>query len=452
MAKENLSAAKEGKNDEFYTDLKDIQSELSHYSDKFKGKVVFCNCDDPFESNFVKYFLMNFNRLGLKELIATGYKTSPYGGQEIGVMNTPYTLRVKDTSKYLIGTQKDLDVAGAKYFLETEGNKIMTPLIGNNALDENGNQIKISVKVECLDDDGNTILTKAGKSKMKTVEQDLYYEAGDFRSDMSLALLNEADIVVTNPPFSLFREYVALLMKTNKKFLIIGNQNAITYKEIFPLIKNNEMWLGYGFSGNVGFFKSPYEDKASSSQHQKGKIRVSGVMWFTNIDHDKRHQMMPLDLGYTYYGHEDMYPKYDNYKGINVDKSNQIPCDYEDVIGVPITWLDKYCPEQFEIVGLAPERETVDVLRIKKYVNSIQHNDPNAKLVKEGKKGVTETGNKVNDGPAILHDTKPSKYPYYTSETVPNKFIEVLYARILIKFTDDYINAHPEQFGNGGVK
>ena len=157
MAKENLSAAKKGKNDEFYTDLKDIQSELSHYSDKFKGKVVFCNCDDPFESNFVKYFLMNFNRLGLKELIATGYKTSPYGGQEIGVMNTPYTLRVKDTSKYLIGTQKDLDVAGAKYFLETEGNKIMTPLIGNNALDENGNQIKVSVKVECLDDDGNTI-------------------------------------------------------------------------------------------------------------------------------------------------------------------------------------------------------------------------------------------------------------------------------------------------------
>ena len=127
MAKENLSAAKKGKNDEFYTDLKDIQSELSHYSDKFKGKVVFCNCDDPFESNFVKYFLMNFNRLGLKELIATGYKTSPYGGKEIGVMNTSCTLRVKDTSKYLIGTQKDLDVAGAKYFLETEGNKIMTP-------------------------------------------------------------------------------------------------------------------------------------------------------------------------------------------------------------------------------------------------------------------------------------------------------------------------------------
>ena len=140
MAKKNanLHNAKKAKNDEFYTQLTDIEKEMKHYKDFFKGKVVLCNCDDPFESNFVKYFLMNFNRLGLKELIATGYKTSPYGGQEIGVANTPYTLRVKDTSKYLIGTQKDLDVAGAKYFLETEGNKIMTPLIGNNALDENG--------------------------------------------------------------------------------------------------------------------------------------------------------------------------------------------------------------------------------------------------------------------------------------------------------------------------
>ena len=273
---------------------------------------------------------------------------------------------------------------------------------------------------------------------MKTVEKDLYYEAGDFRSDMSLALLNEADIVVTNPPFSLFRGYIALLMKTNKKFLIIGNQNAITYKEIFPLIKNNEMWLGYGFSGNVGFFKSPYEDKASSSQHQKGKIRVSGVMWFTNLDHAKRHQMMPLDLGYTYYGHESMYPKYDNYDGINVDKSNQIPCDYTGVMGVPITWLDKYCPEQFEIVELGNSRD--NFTPNKDYINPKKH-------LKDG----SETnGGAINCVLAIEQDAEPVNTVYYTSDN--SKYLVPPYARILVKFKQDYINAHLEQFANGDAE
>ena len=203
MAKENLSSAKEAKKDEFYTDLKDIQSELIHYSDKFKDKVVLCNCDDPFESNFVKYFLMNFNRLGLKKLIATGYKTSPFGGEEIGIVNTPYVLTVTDTSKYLVGTQKDLDIAGAKYFLETEGNRVMTPLIGNFALDEEGNMIQISVREEIVDEDRNVLLDKKGRAKTKFNKKDLYYEAGDFRSDMSISLLKEAQIVVTNPPLSI---------------------------------------------------------------------------------------------------------------------------------------------------------------------------------------------------------------------------------------------------------
>ena len=202
MAQSNLSAAKEAKNDEFYTQLSDIQAEMSNYPDECKGKVVLCNCDDPFESNFVKYFLMNFNRLGLKELIATGYKTSFIGGSEIGTANTPYALRVSSTTKYLVGTQKDLDIRGAKFFLETEGNRIMTPLIGNTALDEEGKQIKVPVKVPVIDEDGNPVLDKKGKVKTKTVQQDLYYEAGDFRSDMSLALLDEANVVVTNPPFS----------------------------------------------------------------------------------------------------------------------------------------------------------------------------------------------------------------------------------------------------------
>ena len=362
MANFSLTNAKEVKNDEFYTQLSDIQAEISHYTDKFKDKIVFCNCDDPFESNFVKYFLMNFNRLGLKELIATGYKTSFIGGTEIGEENTPYVLRVKKTDNYLIGTQKDLDIRGAKYFLETEEENIMTPLIGNTALDENGEQIQISVKIKITDEDGNIVLDKKGKPKTKTVKQDLYYEAGDFRSDMSLALLKEADIVVTNPPFSLFREYIATLIKYKKKFLVIGNLNAITYKEIFPLLKNNTIWFGSTcFNGGATHFIGPeslYDpDKMSNPKNayiKDGKLywRVNGVRWFTNLDHAKRHQMLPLDLGFVYKGHEEMYPKYDDYDAINVNKASQIPCDYEGIMGVPISFMDKYCPEQFEIIWL----------------------------------------------------------------------------------------------------
>lgn len=187
------------------------------------------------------------------------------------------------------------------------------------------------------------------------------------------------------------------------------------------------MWLGNGFSGNVGFFKSQYEDTAKSTNHKEGMIRVSGVMWFTNLDIRKRHEEMILVKRYN----TEKYPKYDNYNAINVDKTVDIPCDYSGVMGVPITFMDKYNPEQFEIIGLAPERlsENEASLQIKRYKNAIQHN----------KDGTTCSGNKVNDGPTILHDTVPKKYPYYTSETVPNKYLEVLYARILIK------NKHPEE-------
>jgi len=205
MAKKSLSSAKSNRKDEFYTQLNDIQSELRNYTDKFKGKVVLCNCDDPFESNFAKYFLMNFNRLELKELIATGYKTSPFGGLEFGTINSPYVLKVKSTKKHLVGTQKDLDIPGCKYFLETESANIMSPLIGNYALDEEGNKIQITEKEILIDEE-------TGKKKTQKVTQDLYYEAGDFRSDISLKLLEESDIVVTNPPFSLFREFVATII------------------------------------------------------------------------------------------------------------------------------------------------------------------------------------------------------------------------------------------------
>lgn len=362
----NLHKAKESKADEFYTQLSDIQTEMNNYLDKFRDKTVLCNCDDPFESNFVKYFLMNFNRLGIKELIATGYKTSPVGGSEIGTANTPYVLRVSDTSKYLVGTQKDLDIRGARYFLETEGNQIMTPLIGNTALDEEGNQIKETVKVPVLDGNGNPVILKSGKPKMKSEEKDLYYEAGDFRSDMSLALLKESDIVVTNPPFSLFREFVALLMKYKKQFLIIGNQNAITYKEIFPLIRNNELWLGGGFTSGNAYFKIPetYSTDYAEGVYDKstGLVKFRNCCWFTNIDLEKRHKILPLDLGYVYEGHEDMYPKYDNYDAININKIAEIPSDYTGVMGVPITFLDRYCPEQFEIVAFRKGEDGNDLV------------------------------------------------------------------------------------------
>lgn len=348
MNNSNLAAAKAAKNDEFYTELPEIQAELKHYKDKFAGKTVFCNCDDPFESNFVKYFLMNFNGLGLKELIATGYKTSPVQGTEPGEKGKPYAIRVTETKPYLRGTQTDLDITGAKQFLEKEQVRIMIPIEGNWAKDESGNILQIAAKEEYVDE-------KTGKMKTRTVKQDLYYEAGDFRSDMSIELLQQADIVVTNPPFSLFREYVAQLMQYRKKFLIIGNMNAITYKEIFPLLKQNLVWLGPSISSGDRPFHVPddYPLKAAGcgiDEHGRKYIRVKGVRWFTNIDHAKRHQMVPLDLDFTYAGHEENYPMYDNYDAINVDKVSQIPCDYMGVMGVPITFLDKYCPEQFEII------------------------------------------------------------------------------------------------------
>ena len=351
MANANLSAAKAAKNDEFYTQLSEIRDELNNYTDKFQGKVVFCNCDDPAESNFVRYFLMNFNRLGLKELIATGYQTSPVRGKRVKLWSEPYAIRVTETKAYLVGTQTDLDTNGADYFLEAERDRISYPLYGNYAVDENGERVQIDVKEEYVDE-------KTGKTKKRTVKHDLYYEAGDFRSDMCIELLQQADIVVTNPPFSLFREYVAQLMTYEKQFLIIGNMNAITYKEIFPLLKENRMWVGcQPFTGSRWYMPSSQDDSSVLATYKYAK-KENGMwyvpqktVWFTNLDHWKRHQMLPLDLGFTYVGHEDMYPLYDNYDAINVDKVSEIPCDFMGVMGVPITFLEKYCPEQFEILN-----------------------------------------------------------------------------------------------------
>ena len=288
----NLHKAKKGKNDEFYTQLSDIERELKHYKHHFKDKVVYCNCDDPRVSNFFHYFSYNFDKLGLKKLITTCYKSQSWD------------LFSDNSSERAI-------------YLEYNG-------------DKNGNKVPDpeEIGIHYLEGDG------------------------DFRSRESIELLKQADIVVTNPPFSLFREYVAQLIEYDKKFLIVGHQNAISYRDIFKLIQDDKIWLGYGFNGGAAhFINTNYEDYATAGDHQEGMIRVSGVHWFTNLDISKRHD--DLILYKTYLGNESEYPHYDNYNAINVDKTKDIPLDYKGVMGVPITFLDKYNPEQFEIITMS---------------------------------------------------------------------------------------------------
>ena len=319
-----LSNANTVKKDEFYTQLTDIEKELRHYRKHFKDKIVLCNCDDPFESNFFKYFVLNFNRLGLKKLIATCYETSPIANKQLSLLDVGCSEASKGRPYKAVVTK-------------------VYDTTGDGGID--------MFDVEEL--------FKRRENELTELKGD-----GDFRSEECLELLKEADIVVTNPPFSLFREYVAVLVEYDKEFLIIGNQNAITYKEIFPLLKENKIWLGNGFPGNVGFFESPYEDIATSSQKKEGMIRVSGVMWFTNLDIKKRHEDLILIKKYN----AEEYPKYDNYDAIEVSKVKDIPYDYEGIMGVPITFMDKYSPDQFEVYG-ATESEG------KGFSNGLWHED-----------------------------------------------------------------------------
>lgn len=291
MAKNNnLHAAKKAANDEFYTRIEDIENELRHYKDHFKNKIIFCNCDDPEESNFWKYFELNFEFLELKKLISTHYNAT----------EPSYKLE-------LIG---DIDGDGKV----TKGDIIKTPLKQN----------------------------------------------GDFRSPECVEILKEADIVVTNPPFSLFREYIAQLVEYNKKFIILGNPNAITYKEIFPLIKDNKLWVGYKSMGTDMLFKVPddYAKELIKTKKEGSGYKIvdeqilgrASAIWFTNLSHKKRTEDLLLFRTYN----TKNYPKYDNYNAINVDKVKDIPMDYYGVMGVPITFLDSYNPEQFEIIDINP--------------------------------------------------------------------------------------------------
>ena len=312
----NLNSAAKAKKDEFYTRIEDIENECQHYKNFFRNKIIFCNCDDPFESNFFAYFAMNFNAFGLKKLIASSYVGSPIIQTEFNFDDSPNKIENFDAKKDAIKVEltefKDWngdgreDLYDVQYFLKNRPGAIQ---------------------------------------KLQGT--------GDFRSPESVEMLMQADIVVTNPPFSLFREYVKQLIDFDKKFLIIGNVNAITYKEIFPLIKENKIWLGYGFNAGNAYFSLPegnYKNFADGVYNSETKlVKFRNVHWYTNLDIKKRHE--DILLWRSYADEPELYPKYDNYDAIEVSKTADIPKDYFGVMGVPITFLDKYNPEQFEIVG-----------------------------------------------------------------------------------------------------
>jgi len=346
MANSNLHQAKRAKKDEFYTQLSDIEKELNHYSEHFRDKVVYCNCDDPRISKFFHYFAYNFEKLGLKKLIATCYRN-----QQVDMFS-----------------QNDSEQA---IYLEYTG-------------DTNGNRVPDTDEIG-----------------VRLLEGD-----GDFRSEECIELLKQADIVVTNPPFSLFREYVAQLVEYGKEFLIVGSLNAITYKETFKLIKENELWLGHT---HPKVFLQP----DGTEKH------FGNICWYTNLLTKKRTES--LILYKTYYGHEDEYPHYDNYDAIEVSKVKNIPMDYDGVMGVPITFLDKHNPEQFEVVGMTSGRDEFEAIPTKHYMNPRQIN----------RNGSVTNGSKANTRATLLLPNKPDAI-YYTADNA-NGYLSIFYARILIR-------------------
>ena len=315
---QSLGKARGAKQDEFYTQLCDIENELKHYKSQLRGKTILCNCDDPFESNFFRYFALNFNTLGLKKLIATSYVKSPIVGGQLPLLDIeglkpegkePYAIEINEVPDHK--RRGATDLADVEYLLKHDSNT-------SRALNADG-----------------------------------IYGAGDFRSGECVEFLKEADFIVTNPPFSLFREFVAQLVAYDKHFLIIGNMNAFHYKEIFKLIKENKLWLGESIHSGDREFRVPdhYPLEAAGFRiDEKGRkyIRVKGVRWLTNMDNPNRHEQLPLYKRYS----AAEYPRYDNFDAIEVSKASEIPCDYDGLIGVPDSFLDKYNPDQFELIGI----------------------------------------------------------------------------------------------------
>ncbi|HKB88481.1 MAG TPA: adenine-specific methyltransferase EcoRI family protein [Patescibacteria group bacterium] len=392
MANSNLTNAKRAKNDEFYTQYSDIQKEIEAYleynPDVFRAKVVYCNCDDPFESNFFRYFVLNFNKLGLKRLITTSYKPSPVANSQLALFGDDKTLtkskgRPKiNANKFIINEVHDVDGDGAFNLKDV------------------AKQLKANKHNEWMPLEGD----------------------GDFRSDECINLLEQSNIVVTNPPFSLFRQYIKQLSDYGKKFLIIGNLNAIIYKEVFSLLKENKVWLGNNYKVNAGamFFEIP-ENVANLEQvreiktNEGGKkvyvTRVQGVRWFTNLDHGRRHQPLPLmtKAELIKFVTKKPFEIYNNYDAIEVSLVKNVPSDYAGLMGVPVSILDKYSPEQFKIVGMC-ENEDLYNLKTRVYTSA---ECKQAYLDKFGKKGTYD----LNAGGVVVR----------------NGLYEKVYSRILIK-------------------
>ena len=376
----SLSNAKSAKQDEFYTQLGDISNELKHYRAHLRGKTILCNCDDPYESNFFKYFALNFNTLGIKKLIVTSYVKSPIVGGQLPLLDIeglkpdgkePYAIEIKTVpDQKRRGTT---DITDVEYLLKHDANTAWT-----------------------LNGDGN-------------------YNGGDFRSPECVELLKTADIVITNPPFSLFREYITLLVAHRKKFVILGNQNALTTKEIFEIIHQQKLWLGNN-NGDMAFKvpdNYPIKETRFWIDENGQKWRSFGTMcWLTNLDLAKRHEQLPLYKRYT----PDEYPPYDNFDAIDVSSYKDIPAEYYGVMGVPLGFLAKHNPDQFEIVGIT---KTWFGMATKKYPTQTQ--------ITNGK--ISEVS-KLNDGASIKVKTPPSGKTYY--KVGDDCFIQT-YPRILIR-------------------
>jgi hypothetical protein len=405
MATSNLTNAKNAKNDEFYTQFSDIQKEIESYmeynSDVFRNKVVYCNCDDPFESNFFRYFVLNFNRIGLKQLITTSYKPSP----------------IANTQLELFGDDKTL--------IKSKGRPKIT-----------ANRFIIN-KVHDIDSNGEFNL-KDVAMQLKTNKHNEWQPLdgeGDFRSDECINLLKQSDIVVTNPPFSLFREYVKQLFDYNKKFVIIGNKNTVTNKEIFPLFKENRMWVGTTSYNKDMLFIAP--SNADLSKKPKTAVRkVDGItylrspsVWFTNLEHGRRHQPLPLMTmvdNLKFSKHKEIkgrksYEKYDNYDAIEVPYTDAIPSDYDGIMGVPISFLDKYSPDQFNILGSTQRGCHDEVPDTKKY-------DDYWEVRQDGKKTGSSGGKTNENGNLVGNDEKKN---YFINNE--GRIIQSAYSRIFIK-------------------
>lgn len=378
-----LSKAKGAKQDEFYTQLGDISNELKYYRDQLRGKTVLCNCDDPYESNFFKYFALNFNSLKLKRLIATSYVKSPIAGNQLPLLEIeglkpegkePYAIEINKVPDHK--RRGATDITDVEYLLKHDANSTWT-----------------------LRGDGS-------------------YRGGDFRSRECIELLKQADVVVTNPPFSLFREYITQLIEYEKLFIVIGNINSVSTKEIFKLIKENRLWLGESIHSGDREFRVPDHYPLAAAGFRVDEngskfIRVKGVRWFTNMDVPSRHERIPLFKKYL----PNEYPTYDNFDAIEVSKTVEIPEDFNGVMGVPITFIDKYNPSQFEILGIT---KTWFGMATKSYPSQIQ----------VGRDGKRSTVSKLNDGATLRVSKPPSNQTYYI---VNGKCYIQLYPRVLIR-------------------